>query len=672
MSSIANKPFSPSDFATTPSAARPLPPNKPLPAIPGQPKVSPTGHIYSQKNSLESIPLGKTLSQSTEATPSELKAHRIIPFTLDKASSLVQTANIKISSIAKKTFEESKRLTNKEQRQEAFFNAREGIQKAKEKARDYKDRSAEKLGEIKSLLNHKVTTFKETSVRSIKTTALKVKQSTVSSFREVTSSERREEFSKNFKVASERLKDKNVQYFKKAQSKASEVKSSLQAKIDNSATLKNIRHTISAPFKSTEANRMMVEERAAQTKELFADIFKNITKEELLKNESAREKSEYAEICPHINQWVKLSNMISNSTTSKIVNTDNLGERVKAVDLYVRIADQAFKNGDFATAQAIFLGLNQGSVQRLHKTFAALPRQTKNIYANLEKSFSNPNYFSLNKTMEFAEENPSLSIVPMIHTVLSRIVLDGEKYMKSKADLNETRQIDKYISSFKEAPEGLTAEINNLNKQIESISKEINEAKLNNVSSLKLSYKKSDASLELSYALKVEKFGDYIQLQKAGISYETHKAYLNQQLQDINERIQQAEKSGQAIASEEQFSKENLEKEIEIAEWLYHVAKEIYSKNSSLDLEGMLEKFKLKNDRNSKVAEENVKTDEKKLDSLINDLTKLQTSHPSSKDKSAGVKESDWYFQPPTDKNQFEKDIYAQSLRIEPRASSRA
>jgi hypothetical protein len=73
---------------------------------------------------------------------------------------------------------------------------------------------------------------------------------------------------------------------------------------------------------------------------------------------------------------------------SEIVNNGNHKQRVEIVKRFITIMDEIFKNNNFFTTMAIISGLNHSAVQRMKKTWRALPEKYQKDLQHLEQELS--------------------------------------------------------------------------------------------------------------------------------------------------------------------------------------------------------------------------------------------------------------------------------------------
>jgi hypothetical protein len=73
---------------------------------------------------------------------------------------------------------------------------------------------------------------------------------------------------------------------------------------------------------------------------------------------------------------------------SEIVNNGNHKQRVEIVKRFITIMEDTFKNNNFFTTMAIISGLNHSAVQRMKKTWRALPEKYQKDLAHFEAELS--------------------------------------------------------------------------------------------------------------------------------------------------------------------------------------------------------------------------------------------------------------------------------------------
>jgi hypothetical protein len=83
-------------------------------------------------------------------------------------------------------------------------------------------------------------------------------------------------------------------------------------------------------------------------------------------------------------RWNKLGRWV----VSEIVNNGNHKQRVEILKRFIMIMDDTFKNNNFFTTMAIISGLNHSAVQRMKKTWRAIPEKYLKDIAHLEEELS--------------------------------------------------------------------------------------------------------------------------------------------------------------------------------------------------------------------------------------------------------------------------------------------
>jgi len=83
-------------------------------------------------------------------------------------------------------------------------------------------------------------------------------------------------------------------------------------------------------------------------------------------------------------RWNKLGRWVA----SEVVNNANLKQRVEILKRFANVLESVFKNNNFFTSMAIISGLNHSAVQRMKKTWKALPEKYQKELSHIEEELS--------------------------------------------------------------------------------------------------------------------------------------------------------------------------------------------------------------------------------------------------------------------------------------------
>lgn len=195
-----------------------------------------------------------------------------------------------------------------------------------------------------------------------------------------------------------------------------------------------------------------IERCVKESRQQFTACLSQVTEQELLDNRKYAGKKDYALHCPHLALHAELSNNISYSVANKILSKIDLKERIMTLDMYIKIAHLAYKEGDYSTANAIFIGLNQSSVDRLKKTFEALSPKTQEMLNDLKNQWGTPSPTAQSNERKsyktYKDDHPKNTLIPTLAPFLSPLLFAVEKQESSQESLNTLQQSNHYIQKF--------------------------------------------------------------------------------------------------------------------------------------------------------------------------------------------------------------------------------
>ncbi|WP_068467334.1 RasGEF domain-containing protein [Candidatus Protochlamydia phocaeensis] len=421
----------------------------------------------------------------------------------------------------------------------------------------------------------------------------------------------------------------------------------------------------------------------------FASLLSQVTKEELFASGSHSGKSTYAKNCPHLNELIQASTNMSNSVADRIVSKANFKERVKTMEMYIRLADMADQRGDFMTSQSVLAGLSLAHVARLKKTKEALPKDAQAMLERLQAKQGSPSLetapLERAAMLKYPGNEQGLPVIPSIAMAfLSPLTFASDKQDPLKDSLRNLNWsndfIDQALQDISQSgnPLSLEASITQIERQISDVQKQIDNT---TSSTLKLSFKKQDLEAQLKEAKDVRDFMVHIRM--------SDKVNMPARLKSLQEKAVDLEK--RAKTEEEPVKKKELstrltdvKAEIEQFE-KFQKRLETLSKDEPLDaranIASLLNKFKESNDAAIKNYQIGIEKYQKELNTLADEFATLATplrEYPSTKREDAQA----WYTysapvpdsQIPEGKNKdsfFEDYYYKLSLKNEPREAAR-
>jgi RasGEF domain len=434
------------------------------------------------------------------------------------------------------------------------------------------------------------------------------------------------------------------------------------------------------------------------SRQQFTELFTNVTSTEMLKSGSVAGTPEYKEECPNLSKLIEMTNAINYNVESTILAKPSLKERAHTMAMYIRLASQAYDQGDFATAKSIFSGLNQSSITRLKNTKNNLPLSVKALLTDLEAKMGNISADQAPKDREWLlEQKFNLPVLPFIgDAFLTPLTMGVEKRKNFESSVKDFTIANKCIDKLKDKLlnkhiEELETKIKTLQEQSQSIAKQTKE-------SFKLTFQIKDLEAELKEALKTQLLMDHFNqltqennflnqtsdsLKEKTNGFVTNlKTKLSDLEKEHQEKLKQAKENNIPLEKStlNNYAQvlEKLNLEIEVAsDWIKvinNTSTEL--ENSSVDSSKLLNLIYQRNLNSLKSFELGVKDKQKELDKIIQDFENLMKPIKDNSVESSGTpKASNWFHENKVSGlTKKEKDDYVHglSLKLEPRATQSA
>jgi len=150
------------------------------------------------------------------------------------------------------------------------------------------------------------------------------------------------------------------------------------------------------------------------------EVYKRIETYELLDLKWSKDKLSI--LAKHLLTWIQRANQVSHWVASMILLQPSTKDRLKAVTLFINIAQQLFDMVNFNGMISVLNGLNISAVSRLHITWGQISKKDKETFDSL-MAIQNPSssFAVLRKTMDKAGK-----FLPPLPIHLSDLTATGE------------------------------------------------------------------------------------------------------------------------------------------------------------------------------------------------------------------------------------------------------
>jgi len=160
---------------------------------------------------------------------------------------------------------------------------------------------------------------------------------------------------------------------------------------------------------------------AQQLTLIDSEIYKDIDKNELLKQAWNRDKYKY--ISTNVRQLIQRTNRLSYWVATNIILQKGIKERVKAITLFINVAKKLWDLNNYNSLISMVAGLSITPISRLKLTFNKVNKTSADIFNSIQLLVSPSNSY---KTLRETIEKGGSMVIPYIGIYLKDLTFMDE------------------------------------------------------------------------------------------------------------------------------------------------------------------------------------------------------------------------------------------------------